>query len=345
MSLPPESKGRLAMDLSSARELKALLTDTVLVPLTEPGRAVRTLALPTGPLERTAEPLRTLALGIAQTGSGQFRLAVRYQRRELADSRELDLIRKKAKDEVDVRYIGRLTKLSEPPWPQRRHRPLRLGTSIGHHRITAGTLGAVVRRRKDGATLLLSNNHVLANENKGKSGDAILQPGAVDGGHNPDDVAATLAGMVKLKKAGANRVDAAVAAPRDGIEVDARTLRSLGKLAGLGPDFLDTGTTVAKVGRTTGLTRGRVTAFELDNVIVGFDLGNLRFDGQLEIEGEGTDAFGAGGDSGSLIVDEDRRAVALLFAGGDLGGANGKGLTYANPIRAVLDALGVDLVT
>jgi hypothetical protein len=47
---------------------------------------------------------------------------------------------------------------------------------------------------------------------------------------------------------------------------------------------------------------------------------------------------------GSLIVDADSRlAVALLFAGGDVGGSNGKGLTYANPIHAVLDALGIDL--
>jgi hypothetical protein len=64
----------------------------------------------------------------------------------------------------------------------------------------------------------------------------------------------------------------------------------------------------------------------------------------LEIEGAAADAFSAGGDSGSLIVDEDHKAVALLFAGGDVGGANGKGLTYANPIRAVLDALKLELL-
>ena len=53
--------------------------------------------------------------------------------------------------------------------------------------------------------------------------------------------------------------------------------------------------------------------------------------------------FSQGGDSGSLIVDADRRAVGLLFAGSDQGGSNGKGLTYANPLRAVLEALKVDL--
>jgi len=78
--------------------------------------------------------------------------------------------------------------------------------------------------------------------------------------------------------------------------------------------------------------------------VVSFDLGDLRFDGQIEIEGAGDDPFSGPGDSGSLIVNAERRGIGLLFAGGDQGGTNGKGLTYANPLRAVLDALEVDLV-
>ena len=49
-------------------------------------------------------------------------------------------------------------------------------------------------------------------------------------------------------------------------------------------------------------------------------------------------------DGGSLIVDNDNLGVALLFAGGDSGGSNGMGLTYANPLRTVLDALKIDLI-
>jgi hypothetical protein len=43
-------------------------------------------------------------------------------------------------------------------------------------------------------------------------------------------------------------------------------------------------------------------------------------------------------------VDADHRGVAILFAGGDESGSNGKGLTFANPIHTVLDELSVDLV-
>jgi hypothetical protein len=172
-----------------------------------------------------------------------------------------------------------------------------------------------------------------------------LQPGKFDGGKNPPGLVAKFTTTIKLKT-GVNFVDAAIAEISSGLQAKAnlKSIKGLGKLAGLGAAFVDPGTEVAKLGRTTGLTRGRVTAFELDNVVVAYDLGDLRFDNQIEIEGAGTKAFSAGGDSGSVIVvAETREAIALLFAGGDVGGSNGKGLTYANPLRTVLDKLKIDL--
>ncbi|MGL6094993.1 MAG: hypothetical protein ACRC7O_04205 [Fimbriiglobus sp.] len=336
------------MQLDSARELKQILTDTVLGPITGgTAAAVKTFALSAGPVARIADPLASLALGIAPKKGGGFQLAVRCQRPELLGGKEVAQIRKKAKNEVDVRFVGRVRKLATP-WYQRKTRPLQIGISVGHFNITAGTLGGFVRLRNnpDGPAFILSNNHVLADENRGKVGDAILQPGALDGGVNPDDKVAELTKMIRLKKGETNTVDCAIARIDDGITFDPKPIKGLGAFAGRGPDFLDEGTVVAKLGRTTGLTRGRVTAFELDNVVVAFDLGNLRFDNQVEIEGADTAAFSAGGDSGSLIVVEGSRlAVALLFAGGDVGGTNGLGLTFANPIGAVLDALKIDLIT
>ncbi|MGH7004466.1 MAG: hypothetical protein ACREIP_11010, partial [Alphaproteobacteria bacterium] len=193
------------------------------------------------------------------------------------------------------------------------------------------------------APLILSNNHVLANENRGKRGDAILQPGAYDGGRRPRDVVATLEKFVRLKRGQPNLADCATARVVDGIDIEPAVIRDLGRLAGLGP-ALDEGIAVHKLGRTTGLTRGRVTAIELDDVVVAFDEGNLSFDNQIEIEGAGDLPFSDGGDSGSLIVDGETRAVGLLFAGGDQGGRNGRGLTYANPIGTVLELLEVELL-
>ena len=329
------------MLLDDVRALKA----SMLGPMTAAAAApstVRGLGVRTQALGSEAEALRSMALGISRSKK-QHRLAVRVQRRALLDHPLLDRIRKQAKGEVDVRYIGRLTKLETPATLQKRRRPLVIGCSIGHFKITAGTLGCFVKTRATQDVAILSNNHVLANENKAKAGDAILQPGDFDGGANPADLAATLSKFKRLSPTKTNFIDAAIAIPSPGIELNQKKLGGFGNLKGLGPDFLDEGTEVRKVGRTTGETKGRVTAFELDNVVVGYDIGNLRFDNQVEIEGAGTHSFSDGGDSGSLIVNSDNLGVALLFAGGDSGGSNGMGLTYGNPLKVVLDALKIDL--
>ncbi len=72
------------------------------------------------------------------------------------------------------------------------------GVSIGHYKVTAGTLGTVVKDRATQEPFLLSNNHVLANCNDALIADPILQPAAMDGGQNPADVVARLERYVKL---------------------------------------------------------------------------------------------------------------------------------------------------
>ncbi len=330
------------MRLNSVRELKADIAQRTLVPVVRAAAASgRGLALSAQPAAAVDDLHRTFALGIAMQTRANFKLAVRIQRRSFESSPQIERIRTLARGEVDVRYVGRIVKRAVP-WHQRRNRPLRVGGSVGHFAITCGTLGCFVRRRSDDQVFILSNNHVLANENDAVQGDAIIQPGDMDGGRRSRDRIGGLDRFVKLRKRGINFIDCALASLSAGIGFNHSKLAGIGNLAGVGPDAVEDAA-VAKVGRTTGTTRGRVTAFEIDNVIVGYDLGNLRFDNQIEIEGAGDEAFSDGGDSGSLIVSADNLAVALLFAGGDQGGSNDQGLTYANPLRTVLDALKVDL--
>jgi len=329
------------MRLEDARQLKSSLMNSLMT-VTASAATVRSLGVRTQELGSATDALRSLAIGISQHKK-EMRLAIRVQRRSLLDHPMLDQIRKQSKGELDVRYVGRIIKLETPKTLQKRRRPLVIGCSIGHQDVTAGTLGCYAVTRSGKKKVILSNNHVLANENDAKAGDAILQPGKFDGGRKPANVVATLLKFVKLKVTSTNLVDCAAAMPSDGIAINEKKLGRFGLLKGLGSEFLDEGTIVRKVGRTTGETTGRVTAFELDNVVVDYDIGNLRFDNQLEIEGTGTKAFSDGGDSGSLIFDEGNLGVGLLFAGGDSGGSNNMGLTYANPLKAVLDALKVDL--
>jgi hypothetical protein len=368
----------MVMRRESARELKQQLLEEVIEPfslcasrLRKAGAVALTAAAATARVEdgRTvfgvaARPRATLpriprSIAIGITGHrNQYRLAVRVQRPSLVQSALMKRLTREAKGEIDLRIIGRIDKRAKTrraaqrrrpavaaaviPWYQGNTRPLLIGASVGHVEITAGTIGAFVKR--GAATFLLSNNHVLANENLASLGDWILQRAPYDGGKQPSDQVARVRFWVTLKRTGTNFVDAALAKVESTVKTDASRLRELvngmdRKLAGVGPEFIDEGETMYKIGRTTGPTQGRVTAFDLDNLVVNYDIGNLRFDNQVEIEGARDQAFSDGGDSGSLIVNGNMEAVALLFAGSDAGGSNGLGLTYANPIRRTLKDL------
>ena len=336
------------MRLDSVLELRSSLIATIIEPLTAAIATRATGRLSDRPRDVSGAVQPTMALGIVRKSDRDYALAVRIQRRDLENSRELDAIKRAAKGEVDVRYIGRVVKCSTP-WQRKRTRPLKMGVSVGHHKISAGTLGCFVRGlspKDEQAVMILSNNHVLANENRARLGDPILQFAPDDGGIDPDDRVAQLTRMVKLKRIGANLIDAAVATLVPGIEHNPRTLTGLeGSLAGVGEPFLKEGTPVGKVGRTTGTTRGRVVLSDLDNLVVEYNAGLLRFDGQTEFASNDDSPFALRGDSGSLIVDADRRAVGLLFAVNDVGVTGREVRVYANPIDAVLRELKVELLT
>ena len=141
------------MDLESVRYLKVSLAQKLLASLTTvaharalPGEAVRSL----GPQEDTPP---TVALGVAVVDA-TISWPVRQLSCALERSREVELITRQAKGEVDVRYIGTVTKRAAPPWYRQRQRPLRIGCSVGHFKVTAGTLGAFVRPSGNGSTAI-----------------------------------------------------------------------------------------------------------------------------------------------------------------------------------------------
>ncbi len=288
------------------------------------------------------------ALGLVPVAPGRARLAVRVV--SPADAAVLlDGVDEAVRAEVDVRVIGPVRAQSSPVGTpavtpaelQRRVRPLRPGLSVAHPSVTAGTLGGFVR--VDGRLAMLSNNHVLAASDAASPGDAVLQPGPADGGTVADRVA-TLTAFERFTD-GPNLVDAAVAVLDPGVDADPGAYPG-GPLASAvaDGDEVDPDQAVEKVGRTTGHTRGRITAVEVDGVAVQYDDGVHTFDGQIEIEGL-SGGFSAGGDSGSVIWrSADRAPLALLFAGSEVGGAQGGGVTFASPLATVLDVLGVEWV-
>ena len=128
---------------------------------------------------------------------------VSYTEIDSADLVPKDYLENGSEIPTDVIEVGVIRALHKS-----KHRPVQPGTSIGHFAITAGTLGVVVDRA--GEKLILSNNHVLANENNASVGDPIYQPGPADGGDANDKVA-TLADFIPIDFNGTNLVDAALA--------------------------------------------------------------------------------------------------------------------------------------
>lgn len=186
------------MRLDSVRELKASTKELFVtqgmargvgmsVDLPEIGAHARAydlaLDMPARRLARSRSvPLFALGVSASRKGADGYHLAVRIQHRILQNSPALDEVVRRAHGEVDVRYVGPVIKRNVP-WSRQVHRPLVIGASIAHFAVTAGSVGAFVRKKRGGATYLLSNNHVLADENRGEAGDAIVQPGSADGGY------------------------------------------------------------------------------------------------------------------------------------------------------------------
>lgn len=232
--------------------------------------------------------------------------------------------------------------------------PLRLGLqvqniaqdvrdgSVGNGYRTVGTLGCFVLRGS--AVQMLSNNHVLAGENEARLGDRIQQPGALE--LVLEQVVAELSAFVPLTftpegqlgmDEDVNLVDAAIAELTTGIgHVRAYLSHHPVRAPGLVREP-QLGERVYKVGRTTGLTRGQVSAVLVEAGPVGYDAGEAYFRRSFAVRGLMGTLFSSGGDSGSAIVAaQDGALLGLLYAGNGVE-------TYACPATEALRALEATL--
>jgi hypothetical protein len=225
-----------------------------------------------------------------------------------------------------------------PPNPRSRLRPIQPGCSVGFvdaaHPVTiAGTFGFLAT---DGEKrYVVSNNHVLADENRLAIGGPILQPGLLDGGDPNTDQIATLARFSPLSLTEPNTVDCAMAALAEDQAASPAVLL-VGAPKGTAPAAMDM--VVHKFGRTTNYRVGRVTSVDTD-LSVDYGLGAVTFHGQILVQGVNGQPFSDAGDSGALILERATgKAVGLLFAGSPSHSA-------ANHIEDVLAALDVQLAS
>jgi hypothetical protein len=242
-----------------------------------------------------------------------------------------------------------------PPQQTALTRPIQLGISGGNNNgfikrrngsikgCVTGTLGSMVQDATNN-DYILSNNHVLADINKALPGQLIVQPGLADAGcvQSPSNAVATFSNAIKVRFGGhKNFVDAALAAVEPG-QVSPEIL-FIGPIAGTVDSAPGIGTPVQKMGRTTCLTTGVISALDAHLQVNYSDTAKPRlasFVNQFAVTGSNGN-FAGPGDSGSLIVTlgDCPQAVALLFAGNSDGS-----ITFANPISEVLSRLNVSMV-
>ena len=274
--------------------------------------------------DSTDGPNYALSLGVSIHGAGDFGVAVRARavRPSRVTAERLRTVFSE-KSDVDFRIIGSVRSFKS--WYRDVVRPLQIGPSVGHYEITAGTLGGFVSVSGKSGTYMLSNNHVLANVDRAVWGDLVLQPGPLDNLAPTQLVAGRFETAVPLSTGALNSVDCAIAKVDPDISIEPTVLWNVGSLAGTAEPYDSASDLVFKIGRTTGLSWGRISAIELDPINVSVESAIHAFDNQIEVEGMGTSPFSRPGDSGSLVVDTQCRAIGLLFAGSTSGGVTERG--------------------
>jgi hypothetical protein len=238
-----------------------------------------------------------------------------------------------------------------------RLRPAPGGASISHRNGGIGTLGTGCLDEEDAEVgiprryYLLSCNHVLANTNRASPGDAILQPGAGDGGTFPADVVGSLDRFVPIQfgtQTGpttftfpVNYADAAIA--RCDLDRVNREIQWIGypRHSAPGNPFFSygPGTRVQKTGRTSEFTVGRITQV-FGSIVIPFPnapVTGTQIPQALFGDVIVTTSMSQGGDSGSIACDIDYAiALGMVFAGS-------RRETLLNPIYYVESLLGVSI--
>jgi len=207
-----------------------------------------------------------------------------------------------------------------------------------------GTLGCFAKDTKD-KLFLLTATYVLALDNKGQVGDAIFVEGESPAkGNHP---VAKVSGFVALPSI---RVDPsqpkstigiAYAQLEPGVEPDYEPLPAPWGIKSVGPAKI--GDRVAKIGRTSGLTVGRVDIINAKLEVMMGGLNRSWLDDCIMIRAEEGIDFSLAGDGGAVIVRQDGTAVGLLVAA--VRGSQGKpGSTIASSFEAALKQLDFTLL-
>jgi hypothetical protein len=199
-------------------------------------------------------------------------------------------------------------------------RPLTGGNCVGPLGAGfQGTNGGLVVNPADGVRHIVSNAHVLAGINQFPVGHAIVQPAA------STQVIAHLSKATQFTPNKPMTCDAAIAAVLTGSDVEFN-VKGIGMPTGTGVPM--PGVVVKKSGEATYVTEGTIRFVGVSQAILGFPFHGIFF----------TDPIADNGDSGSFVMDGDRKILGLVFAKTAFVGQT---MTACCEIASVIEALGL----
>lgn len=236
------------------------------------------------------------------------------------------------------------------------------GSSVGlGNQRNAGTLTAL-GVTKDGMQIGISCNHVTGGCNTARPGTPIVVPGIQD--VSPEHDAIHVVGFHDFTGPMSQGIPSVFNVSKNCDIAFFQLIddASLSSMQGSGDGSYDTPITFAKIsrnlavkkwGRSTKLTRGRVTNTIREPEPIEYNVtsyygptssqvfkGTVYFEGIYEVESLDSSVFSAGGDSGALVVtakDGEEKIVGILIGGN-------KDKSYVLPLKRILKNQKVTLI-
>ena len=287
------------------------------------------------------------------------RLKIHVPNRRIADRGLVRALVARAPSEIDVVIVGRtlagcgttaeLLRAPKSPAP---------GVSISNAKKPGltGTLGFFAK--SEGRLGFITCEHVAcSNYHYVGSSDGpgvLIMPGSIDEEANGRSIAWLHDDDLPRLATGAdadNGFDAVFCELQDqSFNAKAASVFNGKRLVGIAEprELLDEGFSVFKLGRTTGLTAGRIIQSGVARapVILQWRTNSRTafFNNVIVVEGEGDGAFAKPGDSGAPVWNSQGHLVGIVFAVTEKGGANNRGLTYVSPAKAIIDGLKITAI-
>ncbi|AEB75137.1 hypothetical protein CbC4_0457 [Clostridium botulinum BKT015925] len=205
-------------------------------------------------------------------------------------------------------------------------RPVTAGYCIGVKGLKTGTMGCLVGNSD--YDYILTCNHIVAGNKREKSKVVVLQPSPEYGGKSSKDVIGEVVSFIKVNpESDFNDSDAAlVLTDRTKASID---ITFLGPIRGTSK--ARTGQAVQKVGCISGLTKGNIRTINT-TITINFLGQEVLFKNQIV-----TTKMAVDGDSGSVLLNNNKEAIGLLMA-------NANSNTVYNDINIILDKLYVHIL-